>query len=340
MPQRKNGSMDKNTSAVKQYNHTLDFVRGILIILVVIGHVIRNSVPRYIIYSFHMPLFLFLLGYLIRNEAGKGYLVKKAKRLLIPFATASAFYFVWWSFFTPGVNVLRLLASMVLAPPHHMWFLYSAFFHYLFIYAAILLQQKRKSNIWPAVTCVAILLFILSKWIQPYTFFEAKRTFGFFLFTLAGFLYRHNLLPALKRTKDLFKSNPLHGAIPFSLFLFFITAQYVLDSSVAGFPLLAVTYSFPSYLLFGLANLALGLFVARMFEQHTAFYLPLTNNIGENSLVVYLYHFIVFQIAILYLKTQFAIILLSIIIPLALNALLKKYRWYRLVVLGDAEHSL
>lgn len=49
-------------------NNTIDIAKGFLIICVILGHLLldtlNENVVRYVIYSFHMPLFMFLSGYL------------------------------------------------------------------------------------------------------------------------------------------------------------------------------------------------------------------------------------------------------------------------------------
>lgn len=76
----------------------IDLAKGIAILLVVMGHVCQMRFPETslylssIIYSFHMPLFLFLSG-LFADKAVEAadscmsgtYIVKKSKSLLIPF---------------------------------------------------------------------------------------------------------------------------------------------------------------------------------------------------------------------------------------------------------------
>ena len=52
--------------------HGIDFCKGILIILVFVGHLVpgelRNTFIRYTIYQFHMPLFIALSGFLFDVE--------------------------------------------------------------------------------------------------------------------------------------------------------------------------------------------------------------------------------------------------------------------------------
>ena len=55
-----------------QYNNSIDYFKGILCILVFLGHLvvgqIENNLVRYFIYSFHMPLFIGISGYLFNLE--------------------------------------------------------------------------------------------------------------------------------------------------------------------------------------------------------------------------------------------------------------------------------
>ena len=76
----------------------IDTLKGLAILLVIMGHVCQMRFPvsgkwlANIIYSFHMPLFLFLSGLFARKavEAAdkrqvKSFIIKKAKQLLVPF---------------------------------------------------------------------------------------------------------------------------------------------------------------------------------------------------------------------------------------------------------------
>lgn len=92
-----------------QRNQRIDLLKGCLILLVIIGHIVLGHVHeqavRYMIYSFHMPLFIGLSGYLINPE-------KLRQTPLIAFAIR-----YWWRVlfpFTFGVRWLR--APLVRAP--------------------------------------------------------------------------------------------------------------------------------------------------------------------------------------------------------------------------------
>ena len=79
----------------------LDIAKAICIILVVIGHYSPDGCPEWwmavhdFIYSFHMPLFMFVSGFVYiatkRDEEKYGdFIMKKVKRLMIPYFVVSA----------------------------------------------------------------------------------------------------------------------------------------------------------------------------------------------------------------------------------------------------------
>lgn len=79
---------------------TIDIARGIAIILVVIGHYHTPDMPVYlnilhdVIYMFHMPLFLFVSGFLCiatrkPELTYRQFISRKFRRLMIPYLSAS-----------------------------------------------------------------------------------------------------------------------------------------------------------------------------------------------------------------------------------------------------------
>lgn len=125
----------------------LDNSKAILIVLVILGHVIQGSIEDYqhnpifrFIYSFHMPLFLAISGYLTYKPKYDSVLIKKrAVQLLVPF--------VAWAFLSPvlqkGVIDIDTTFNALLYPDNGLWFLYN-----LFVYSAIFNISERLSEMF------------------------------------------------------------------------------------------------------------------------------------------------------------------------------------------------
>lgn len=76
-------------------NNYVDFLKGVGIFLVILGHH-KNIITNWI-YSFHMPLFFMLSGIFHKNEETYlKFLKKKSKSLLIPYFVLSGILFIFW----------------------------------------------------------------------------------------------------------------------------------------------------------------------------------------------------------------------------------------------------
>ena len=64
----------------------IDALKGFGMILVILGHMTIPQIARSCIFSFHMPLFFFVSGYLYGGKYSWAWVVRKAKTLLIPYA--------------------------------------------------------------------------------------------------------------------------------------------------------------------------------------------------------------------------------------------------------------
>lgn len=77
----------------------LDIGKGLGMLLVMLGHAdIPTSLKTYI-YTFHMPLFFFLSGYLYKKEkfpSFKVFLTKRTKSLILPYMSFSLVAYLWF----------------------------------------------------------------------------------------------------------------------------------------------------------------------------------------------------------------------------------------------------
>ena len=99
--------MNKTSVRVQQRLAWVDSMRGLAILLVVLGHSIgtlTDPMNRFIL-SFHMPVFFFVSGLVGRCKNGseiipfEQYLARKVKTILIPqivlFTSNTVFDFLW-----------------------------------------------------------------------------------------------------------------------------------------------------------------------------------------------------------------------------------------------------
>lgn len=173
--------MEKNEN--KKYFASIDVARSIGIFLVVLGHAfpdaslhsgIQNNVWRVvfnIIYSFHMPLFIFLSGFVSEKYSTDvqdccDRTLKKFKRLMVP-------YFCWGILYIPFRIILAQYASAEFSitriwrifigenPYSGLWFLY-ALFAISLIHIWLIRSDKGLRLVFP----ISIVMLILGKYVD------------------------------------------------------------------------------------------------------------------------------------------------------------------------------
>ena len=83
--------------SVKKRIKSIDIAKSIGILLIVLGHIQNNETIAHFIYSFHVPLFFVISGYLYKKTKKPiEYIKKKAKSILVPYFVFGLISFVYW----------------------------------------------------------------------------------------------------------------------------------------------------------------------------------------------------------------------------------------------------
>lgn len=77
----------------------LDVMKGIGIILVVLGHVYKNEVVFHWIYCFHMPLFFWVSGYAYKRRTVGADIRRRIQTILIPYFSFGIMELIYWQLF-------------------------------------------------------------------------------------------------------------------------------------------------------------------------------------------------------------------------------------------------
>lgn len=138
----------------------IDIAKGIGIFLVIWGHLIPDGFIDDVIYSFHMPLFLFLSGYMLRMksvELNGTFVKKRIKQLMLPYFAFSAVYLIWEllvnreSLVGMAYMTYQTVTFRGMAP---LWFLASLFFAELF-YLCLMKWSKKAAVVTMLALCLA-----------------------------------------------------------------------------------------------------------------------------------------------------------------------------------------
>lgn len=103
----------------KERFYALDIAKGIAMLAVIFGHSIPESLVKNYVYSFHMPLFFFISGYVYKELPHFQVWKKRARQLLIPYFMTSTFILLTFLLksimFNNGRNLNKIFINNLLS---------------------------------------------------------------------------------------------------------------------------------------------------------------------------------------------------------------------------------
>jgi fucose 4-O-acetylase-like acetyltransferase len=169
-------------------------IKGAAIIFVVVGHLLQYTVIDFdhnilwrFIYSFHMPLFFFVSGFLAFFTKKKGFnlILDRFKSLIIPFFSwAIVYYFIRDNL---DKGFLIYMRDLVLVPDIGLWFLWVLFFCYLILAIVKWLKFKLYFSVFLICTSLLLLSFVLKNNIFGLNLLAKQLPFFFFGFLVNNY---------------------------------------------------------------------------------------------------------------------------------------------------------
>lgn len=275
---------------MKRYAY-FDNAKLLLIFLVVFGHMIQpftNDVPGVNtiytwIYTFHMPTFIFLAGFFAKGSGNKAYILKLAKKLLIPYIIFQIIYTGYY--FLIGKD--DWLVDSIFYPHWSLWFLFS-----LFCWHMLLIFFKKLPSIVGILLAVQIGL-LVGYFGHIGHSFSLSRTFVFFPYFLLGYWVSLRQLSWVKRRTVKITSLMIMVMVAIAIhFAPDINAGWLLASksySDLGLPEYGGFARFFIYLTSTMMMVSILAWVPRRKFKFTY--------LGERTLYVYLLHGFIIQYA-------------------------------------------
>lgn len=270
-------------------NAYFDNAKLLLIFLVVFGHLIQPFIGEtksletlYTwIYTFHMPAFIFLAGFFAKGSGNINYIMKLAKRLIIPYILFQMIYTGYYFF----IGKSNWLTDSIFYPHWSLWFLFSLFCWH------ILLIVYRKI---PALIGIGLAVLIglgIGYFDQVGHTFSLSRTFVFFPYFLIGYWVPMKQMRLLKKRTVRFASILILAC--------FAIAIYYLPEINSGWLLASKSYSTLGVdTLGGIARLTVYVTSALMSISVLA-WIPKRRfsftSLGERTIYVYLLHGFIIQ---------------------------------------------
>lgn len=173
-------------SSLGKRSTSVDLLKGYAIILVVLGHALQYNINNFdnnivfrIIYSFHMPLFMFASGYVaflsVVNKNTMLIIKSKFLQLVIPFL--SWYFLINYILigYYHNIPLNEYIKNIISTPSSGYWFLWVLFLN--FIVLTIIFQLKKFIKEEYAAFVITVIIFIipihilgfnLLKWYLPF----------------------------------------------------------------------------------------------------------------------------------------------------------------------------
>ena len=180
---------------LKQRDNSLDALKGFLIILVIIGHLIGSEndgdsiegFVRLFIYTFHMPLFILLSGYFTKIRNCSRDLFQSLLPIVKPLIVFQVLSIIFIGI--GGGNFLSL--EYLCVPYWTLWYLLSL------IFWRIMLHFSPRFLLGKPIIYLSIAFLIaIASGLMPYgRLFSIQRTLNFYPFFLCGYFMKGQVIP-------------------------------------------------------------------------------------------------------------------------------------------------
>lgn len=302
----------------------IDLVRGLAIILMVIGH--TETAAQGFIYLFHMAVFFMASGYLYRESAAdsvasvKQYVIRKIKRLWVPYAVWTAIFsifrnvFIDWNIYTTNPMILSEVESRYAALTPYwtgkeiilnivkgcilpgnvqvggaLWFC-ATLLQITVLYAVIdfiLRRMLKREQVMIAQGIVSLVFLLIGYWcsLKGIFVFGIVRTFSFYCLYYLGFVFK-------KYIERHFGDSAIKAALVMagSFLLLLICnplGEIALGENDLKDPLFLLVTSISGWLL---------LYEAAVLLKKVPFLCKTLTYIGANTLPIVIFHLLAFKI--------------------------------------------
>ena len=262
-------------------SYFIDNIKFILIFLVVFGHLIERYIDTnstlmgvyMFIYIFHMPLFIFVSGFLSKNinKSKTVYL----KSLLVPYIVLNIVWYTLAYFYTGETNL------PLLYPGWTLWFLLSLFFWRISLKYLVKIKY---------ILPISFLLGLIVGLVSNGSILSFSRTIVFLPFFLLGYYCN---MDKLKKIDDSINA----WIALFGVALFVALALFLADKNIIDYKFLYGSYSYSELglnlwqgilyrTLLYLSSIALSIFVCAITPIRKTFY----TSIGKSTMYIYAFH--------------------------------------------------
>lgn len=259
-----------------QRKEYIDILRGIAILLVVMGHCSPMNILNKTLLSFHMPLFFFISGMCLNVNWGGDFFIKKLRTIGVPQLTLVLLNCIVGIFVDVFVLKRYTLSEADWYGAVMPWFLPTLMLMFYLLYPII---KYCKSN--KAIYCVTLLIVLCFCLIDNNEVYIIQQVLCALVFGLLGYLFRNSL------DRWTVISSNIKGCG----WILLIVVAIIADNKE---PVLMYINQYGNKMEFFLIA-TIGVLATFEISSNIKS-APLLSYIGRNSVIVYIFHFSVIKI--------------------------------------------
>lgn len=285
-----------------------DNIKGILIICVVYGHIIENilsvkplSYLYLLLYSFHMPLFIFCSGYFAVTKGNK-----IINRLVLPYMLFQYLYLLF------NLYILKLDTTFSFVTPYWiMWYIFS-----LVIWNMLIILIKKVNLQMIMLSFLFALLFGLDTTVGYYA--GLSRIIVFFPFFMLGFYTKQISFQFETLNRNIIKLCSAIMAILLAIIIYFNSDKIIGFWLYGSYPYKNGVNNYNLFIRLIIFSIAI-IFSLFLLANIPNKRLPILSYLGKNSFSIYLIHgfiirYVPLKFPYLILKTTADYIIYSLIL--------------------------
>lgn len=274
---------------MKERDYQLDNIRGILVFFVVFGHAlelvrINSGLSAYVynfIYMFHMPVYIFITGYLSKNiSKGRDTAFRK---LFIPFLLFNS---IWNFIQVVSMRFIEIpldnpVAFSFLNPGWALWFILA-----LFLWKLLLPDLLKIKNIFAVVLVIGLFSRLFSEF---NIFLSLSRFLVFSPYFIGGYLFNRAGLDRIRKVPYLGAGLIILLTLVFNYFFTFYT-NYPTEFLWADRSFSFFSENIFISIFFGAIIYLIGFAFVAVFIKFTPHKQSFISKLGKHSLPVYILH--------------------------------------------------
>lgn len=218
--------MAEKRGVVKQRDNWFDNAKGILMILVVVGHLLASAANKFeifavllnLIYFFHMPAFAIISGFFLKRRVDTRDYASVINKNFLPYCFAQLIIYIAALVLPSGAAALsaeHLVDTGIFSfmfPIYHLWYFFGVIFAFLFCIGVNAKEHPVRALL------VSVIISLFCGVVPAVAFLKLTKTLAFLPFFVLGYIMPKDTMQRFKEKKLIIPSVLIIAAVTVTFF--------------------------------------------------------------------------------------------------------------------------